>query len=173
MSDGAPVEAVTSLGTYFSTPLAPTFPLILLRRARTVDILVHHAPFPFVDVVSGLLPNDVGLIVYWHADIVGYIWLKLLVATAIKRTLQRANRIVVSDRSVLESSPLLAPLVEKSAVAPYGVDVDFWGDAVTLAIAIRRILDDPALAGRLSEKNLRRDRNEVSPRSHADGSLIE
>ena len=146
---------------------------MLLRRARTVDILVHHASFPFVDVVSGLLPNDVGLIVYWHADIVGYTWLKSLVTLAIKRTLQRANRIVVSDRSVLESSPLLAPLVEKSAVAPYGVDVDFWGDAVTLAIAIRRILDDPALAGRLSEENLQRDRSEISPRSHADGSLIE
>jgi hypothetical protein len=90
---------------------------MLLRRARTVDILVHHAPFPFVDVVSGLLPNDVGLIVYWHADIVGYTWLKSLVTPAIKRTLQRANRIVVSDRSVLENPPLLAPLVEKCAVA--------------------------------------------------------
>ena len=126
-----------------------------------------------MDVVSGLLPNDVGLIVYWHADIVGYTWLKSLVTPAIKRTLQRAKRIVVSDRSVLENSPLLAPFAEKCAVAPYGVDVDFWGDAVALAIAIRRILDDPALADRLSEENLRRDRYEVSPRSHADGSLIE
>jgi hypothetical protein len=172
MSDGTPVGAVTSLGTFFSTPLAPTFPLILLHRARTVDIVVHHGPFPFVDVVSGLLPNDVGL-VYWHADIVGYTWLKSLATPAIKRTLQRANRVVVLDRSVLSNSPLLAPLVEKCAVAPYGGDVDFWGDAVALAIAIRRILDDPALAGRLSEKNLRRDRYEVSPRSHADGSRIE
>jgi hypothetical protein len=113
MPDGAPVEAVTSLGTFFSTPLAPTFPLILLRRARSVDILFHHAPCPCMDVVSGPLPNDVELIVYWHDD----------------------------------------------------------GDAVALAIG--RILDDPALAGRLSEKNLRRDRYAVSPRSHADGSLME
>ena len=98
-----------------------------------------------MDVVSGILPNDVGLIVYWHADIVGYTWLKSLVTPAIKRTLQRAKSIVGSDRSLLENSPLLAPLVEKCAVAPYGVDVDFW---VALAIAIRRILDARALQAR-------------------------
>lgn len=127
VSDGVPVEAVASFGTFFSTPLAPSFPLKLLRRARSVDILVHHAPFPLVDVVSGLLPKDLGLIVFWHADIIGYTWLKPLVIPAINRTLQRANRIIVSDRSVFENSPLLAPFAAKCAVAPYGVDVDFWG----------------------------------------------
>jgi hypothetical protein len=89
---------------------------MLLRRARTVDILVHHAPFPFVDVVSGLL----------------------------------------SDRSVLENPPLLAPLVLKSARSPRTAWM--WISGVmrlVLAIAIGRILDDPALAGRLSEENLR------------------
>jgi len=125
VSDGVPVEAVASLGTFFSTPLAPSFPLQLLRRARSVDILVHHAPFPLVDVVSGLLPKDLGLIVFWHADIVGYTWLKRLVIPAINRTLQRANRIVVSDRSVLENSPILKPFAEKCAVVPDGGDVNF------------------------------------------------
>jgi hypothetical protein len=49
----------------------------------------------------------------WYAAIVGYTWLKSLVTPAIRRTLQRAKSIVGSDRSVLENSPLLAPLVEK------------------------------------------------------------
>ena len=80
-----------------------------------------------MDVVSGLLPKDLGLIVFWHADIVGYTWLKPLVIPAINRTLQRANRIIVSDRSVLKNSPFLTPFAEKCAVVPYGVDVNFWG----------------------------------------------
>lgn len=125
--DGVSVEAVSSFGTFFSTPLAPAFPMTLLRRVRSADILVHHAPFPLVDAVSNFLPDDIGLIVYWHADIVGYAWLQSLVTPAIQRTLQRANRIVVSDRSVLENSPVLAPFAEKCAIAPYGIDVDFWG----------------------------------------------
>jgi hypothetical protein len=143
---------------------------MLLRCARTVDILV--CPLPFRGRRIRPLAERCRTYRLWYAAIVGYTWLKSLVTPAIKRTLQRAKSIVGSDRSVLENSPLLAPLVEKCAVAPYGVDVDFGGDAVAPAIAIGRILDDPALA-RLSEENLLRDRYEVSPRLQADGSLIE
>jgi rhamnosyl/mannosyltransferase len=124
--DGVSVEGVSCFGTFFSTPLAPAYPLTLLRRVRSADILVHHAPFPLVDAISNFLPDDLALIVYWHADIVGYAWLKSLVTPAIERTLQRANRIVVSDRSVLENSPVLTSFAEKCAIAPYGIDVDFW-----------------------------------------------
>ncbi|ABE63554.1 glycosyl transferase, group 1 [Nitrobacter hamburgensis X14] len=124
--DDVPVEALSSLGTIFSTPIAPAFPLVLLRRSSAVDIVVHHAPFPLADMVSSFLPDDVALIVYWHADIVGHSWLKTLMTPVIKRTLRRANRIVVSDRTIVDNSPLLSPFADKCVVVPYGVDVDFW-----------------------------------------------
>lgn len=127
ISDGTPVEAVTSFGTLFSTPLAPTFPWRLLRRARSADIVVHHAPFPVVDIALSGLPDHVGLIVFWHADIVGYSWLKQLVSPAVRYALQRAQRIIISDKTALESSMLLKPFAAKCTVIPYGVDVDFWG----------------------------------------------
>lgn len=124
--DDVPVEALSSLGTIFSTPMAPTYPFVLLKRSSAVNIVVHHAPFPLADMVSSFFPSEVALIVYWHADIVGYSWLKALITPAIKKTLRRANRIVVSDRTIVDNSPILSPFADKCVVVPYGVDVNFW-----------------------------------------------
>lgn len=126
--DNVPVEALCSFGTVFSTPLAPAFPFTLFRRARAADVVVFHAPFPIADLVSGWMPDDVALIVYWHADIVGYSWLRALAMPAIERSLLRADRIVVSDRTIVESSPVLSRYADKCVVVPYGVDTDFWGE---------------------------------------------
>ena len=125
--DGVPVEAVTSFGTLFSTPLAPGYIPELMRRTRSADILVHHAPLPLNDlaVVVGL-PAHVALIVYWHADIDGFPLLKRLVAPLIRRALERANRIVVSGRSMIDNSEFLKPHENKCVVLPYGIDLDYW-----------------------------------------------
>jgi rhamnosyl/mannosyltransferase len=124
--DDVPVEALSSLGTIFSTPIAPAFPLVLIRRTSAVDIVVYHAPFPLADIASSFLPDDVALIVYWHADIVGYSWLKTLVTPVIKKTLRRANRIIVSDRAIIDNSPILTTFADKCVVVPYGIDEHFW-----------------------------------------------
>jgi glycosyltransferase involved in cell wall biosynthesis len=125
--EGIPVEAVASLGTLFSTPLAPNYIPIFIRRARSTDIVIHHAPLPLNDVAILLgLPSDVALIVYWHADIVGYPLLKRLIAPLIRRVLTRADRIVVSGHPMIDNSEFLRPHAEKCAVLPYGVDLDYW-----------------------------------------------
>ena len=125
--DNAPVTATTSFGTLFSTPLAPTFPSYLIGRAKTADILVHHAPFPLTDLAVAIgLPKSVSLIVYWHAEIVGRSFLKWLVSPLLRRTLRRANKIIVSDEFVAQNSPLLSIHREKTSVIPYGVDTQYW-----------------------------------------------
>lgn len=124
--DGTPVEAVASLGTLFSTPLAPTYPLSLRRRAPDFDIVVQHAPFPLADVYLSRLPNHVRLVVFWHADPISYSRLQRLVAPAIKRSLERADRIIVADRSAIINSRFLRPFSAKCVVIPYGIDVDYW-----------------------------------------------
>lgn len=125
-NDGVPVEAVTSLGTFFSTPLAPTFPLRLLQRGKSCDVVVHHAPFPLSDLAVAHLPASTALIVYWHADIIGFSLLSKLVTPAIMATLRRADKIVVSHELTAQSSPILASFREKWVVVPYGADVDAW-----------------------------------------------
>ena len=125
--DNAPVTATTSFGTLFSTPLAPTFPSYLMSRAKTADILVHHAPFPLTDLAIAIgLPKSVSLIVYWHAEIVGRSFLKWLVSPLLRYTLRRANKIVVSNEFVAQNSPLVSCYREKTSVVPYGVDAQYW-----------------------------------------------
>lgn len=125
-SGHVPVEAVPSFGTLFSTPLAPTYPLAFLRRAQASDIVVHHAPFPLTDIVARRLQKRVALIVYWHADIAGFPLLRKVVSSSIRKTLQRADRIIVSDRSIILGSPPLVGFEEKCRIIPYGADLNFW-----------------------------------------------
>src|ERR1700676_2279748 len=122
--DGVLVEAVASLGTLFSTPLAPRYIPAFVRRAGSADVVIHHAPLPLNDAAILLgLPDDVALIVYWHAEIVGYALLKRLVAPLIQRALARADRIVVSGQPMIDNSECLRPHTERCAVLPYGMDL--------------------------------------------------
>jgi glycosyltransferase involved in cell wall biosynthesis len=125
--EGASVEAVASLGTLFSTPLAPGYIPAFVRHAGSADVVIHHAPLPLNDAAILLgLPDDVALIVYWHAEIVGYALLKGLVAPLIRRALARADRIVVSGQPMIDNSEFLRPHKEKCVVLPYGMDIDYW-----------------------------------------------
>lgn len=125
--DGVSVEAVSSLGTLFSTPLAPAYIPAFIRRARMSDLVIHHAPLPLNDAAILLgLPDDVALVVYWHAEIVGYNLLKRLVAPLIRRVLARADRIVVSGQPMIDNSEFLRPHAAKCSAFPFGMDLDYW-----------------------------------------------
>jgi rhamnosyl/mannosyltransferase len=124
--NGIPVEAVASFGTLFSTPMAPGYPRAFLERAKSSDIVIHHAPFPLTDIVAHRLPNQLPLVVYWHADIANYPILKKLVGPSISRTLNRADRIVVSDDSMVAASTLLQAFADKCTVVPYGANLNYW-----------------------------------------------
>jgi glycosyltransferase involved in cell wall biosynthesis len=121
------VMAVGSFGTLFSTPVSPAYPFVLARQASQADLVVHHAPFPLTDM--GLLfglPSTTALVVHWHAEMIGRPLLARLISPLIHRTLERADRIVVSDSVMAVRSQLLAPYVQKCVVVPYGCDVDYW-----------------------------------------------
>jgi rhamnosyl/mannosyltransferase len=126
---GAPITQATSLGHVLSMPVAPTYPALLARACRQVDLLAHHAPFPLNDLAIACgLPERVALAVHWHADIVGRPTLARVLHPLLRRTLERADRIIVADSSMVTGSPLLGPLAAKCAVIPYGVDADYWQD---------------------------------------------
>lgn len=125
--EGVRVEAVSALATVMSTPLAPTYPLRLFEKARSSDIVVHHAPFPLTDVGVMLLPKRTVLIVHWHAEVVGRPWLMRALTPFIRNSLRRADRIVVSDPVIVEKSPFLRPFAEKCVAIPYGCDDAYWG----------------------------------------------
>ncbi|EGP07026.1 glycosyl transferase, group 1 [Bradyrhizobiaceae bacterium SG-6C] len=125
--DGVSVEAVSSLATVMSTPLAPTYPLRLFQKARVSDIVVHHAPFPLTDIGIALLPKKPIVIVHWHAEVVGRLWLMQALAPFIRNSLRRADRIIVSDPVMIGNSPFLKNVAAKCVAIPYGCDDSYWG----------------------------------------------
>lgn len=125
--EGVQVEAVSSLATVMSTPLAPAYPFRLFEKARSSDIVVHHAPFPLTDIGALLLPKRSVLIVHWHAEVVGRSWLMRALAPFIRNSLRRADRIIVSDPIIVEKSPFLKPFSGKCVAIPYGCDDVYWG----------------------------------------------
>ncbi|MGO8911953.1 MAG: glycosyltransferase, partial [Bradyrhizobium sp.] len=122
--DGVPVERVRSLGDVLSLPFAPTYPLWLWRRMAKHDLLVLHAPFPLADLVFALgFGRNRPLVVHWHADIVTHGAFRRFVEPLMRRTLRRAEAIIVSDAALLNESRLLQEFAEKCHVIPFGVDV--------------------------------------------------
>ena len=127
VEDGVVVRAVASLGMISSMPVAPSYPFVFTRAVNEIDLVVHHAPFPWVDV--GLLlpiPERVGLIVYWHAEVVRSSAIVRCIAPLLRHSLRRADRIIVSHEAMIESSEILQPFAAKCNVVPYSVDAEYW-----------------------------------------------
>ncbi len=125
--DNVPVEAVASLGNLFSTPVAPFYIPAFWRGASSADVVIHHAPFPLTDAAIQLgLPTSVALIVYWHADVLGYPSLRRIVGPLTRRVLARADKIVVSGQPMIDGSDILAPHAAKCVILPYGTNLNYW-----------------------------------------------
>jgi rhamnosyl/mannosyltransferase len=121
---GLPVRRVASLGTHLSMPLAPTYPAWLWSAARRADLVAAHSPFPLIDLSVALwFPARTALVVHWHSEIVGQRFLLPAVAPLIRRALDRADRIIVSNEAIIRQSPFLRPLEAKCRVVPFGIDI--------------------------------------------------
>ena len=117
------VERVRSFGDVLSLPAAPTYPLRLWRRIAEHDLLALHAPFPLADLVFAFgLGRNRPLVVHWHADIVSHAALRPFVEPLMRRTLRRADAIIVSDAALVDNTPLLREFAGKCYTIPFGVD---------------------------------------------------
>jgi glycosyltransferase involved in cell wall biosynthesis len=122
--NGMTVERVRSFGDVGSLPAAPAYPLRLWRRVPDHDLLALHAPFPLAHLMFALgLGRDRPLVVHYHADIVSHAGLGRFVRPLMRRTLHRADAIIVSNAILLHNSLVLQEFAGKCRVVPFGVDV--------------------------------------------------
>jgi len=122
--NGVTVERVRSFGHLGSFPAAPAYPVRLWRRIPDYDLLALHAPFPLADLMFALgMGRDRPLVVHYHADSVSHPALRRFADMLMRRTLRRADAIVVSNAILVHGSPLLRAFAEKCYVVPFGVDV--------------------------------------------------
>ena len=115
-----------SAGGY--APLAPLFPFVLHRVARTFrpHVLHVHCPNPAAVwcLLPGMLPSRTRFVAHWHSDVVFppdkapprplvALWRVLE-----KALLHRAARIFATSGPYMESSPFLRPWRDKCQVLP-------------------------------------------------------
>lgn len=122
-----PVERVRSFGNVLSLPAAPTYPWRLWRKIAEHDLLALHAPFPLADLVFALgFGRNRPLVVHWHADIVTHAGLRWFIEPLMRRTLRCAKAIIVSDRVLVDETPLLREFDDKCRVVPFGIDTSAY-----------------------------------------------
>ncbi|MGW1422819.1 glycosyltransferase [Bradyrhizobium manausense] len=122
-----PVERVRSFGNVLSLPAAPAYPWRLWQKIAEHDLLALHAPFPLADLVFALgFGRNRPLVVHWHADIVTHAGLRWFVEPLMRQTLCRAKAIIVSDRVLIEATPLLREFEDKCHVVPFGIDTSVY-----------------------------------------------
>lgn len=122
--NGIEVLRAGSLGICLSMPISISFPFLLKRLSKDVDILHFHMPFPLGDISYLLAANPKAkIVVWWHSDIIKQKHLLVVYRPFLLKFLKRADVIMVATPRHIESSLLLKEFREKCEVIPFGIDM--------------------------------------------------
>lgn len=94
------------------------------RLTRTSDILHHHFPWPFADILHLLNKSERPAVMTYHSDIVRQKWLSSLYRPVMWKILSSMKFIVATSPAYLATSPILShPLIrDRVRVIPLGID---------------------------------------------------
>ncbi len=126
--NGISVCRTTSLGTFRSVPLAPTFPVRFRQEATVADLIHHHVPNP-IGVISHLLaaPRDVPTVVTYHSDIVRQALELKLYAPLLHTFLDRVDCIFATSPNMIGNSEFLKQYEHKCRVVPLSIETSKFG----------------------------------------------
>jgi rhamnosyl/mannosyltransferase len=119
--DGIPVMRAGEWVRVASAPICPTWP-ILLRRLRA-DIHHFHFPNPTGDVSYWFSGARGKIVVTYHSDIVRQSTILPLYRPFLWRLLRKADVILATSPSYVETSEYLRPFRDKCEIVPLGVDL--------------------------------------------------
>lgn len=122
--NGVKVVRAGSLGIKFSMPLSVTFPFLVRKYSKNVDVIILHDPFPLGDLTLLLSGFKGKVIVWWHSDIVRQKKLLKLISPMIHSLLRRADVIFTTSEGYINGSAFISRYREKCRIIPYGIDID-------------------------------------------------
>lgn len=120
---GVRVWRASSLGIFWGMPLSFDFFRLFRTLSKKADIIDFHHPFPLGDLALFLFRPKAKLIVHYHSDIVRQKIFSSLFKPLLSNTLEKAQKILVSNPNLVKNSPYLRKFKEKCEVVSYGVDL--------------------------------------------------
>lgn len=122
--NGVQVRKVSSIGTAMSVPFAPTFPVHFREASRDADIVHHHLPNPLSTVSQLTTGTTRPVVATYHSDIVRQSTAFRAYRPALRRFLDRMDRILVTSERLLRQSSVLASYTDKCETVPLSVDLN-------------------------------------------------
>lgn len=120
--NGVYVIKASSVGTLLSMPVSFSFFFILKRIYKQYDLIHVHLPFPLAELGLWLIKPKQKIIVTYHSDIVRQRFFALALTRLNRWFLSHAEKIVVSNPNIIETSKVLMDFKTKCTVISFGVD---------------------------------------------------
>jgi len=121
--NGVKVHRAPSFGVFWGMPISFSFFSLFKKLSQKVDLIDFHHPFPLGDLAIFLFKPKTKLIVHYHSDIVRQKIFEIFFKPLIFNTLKKAEKIIVSNPNLIESSSYLRKFKQKCQIIPFGVDL--------------------------------------------------
>jgi rhamnosyl/mannosyltransferase len=133
--NGVKVTKAGSVGIFWGMPISFSFPFLLAKKMREVDIIHFHMPFPLADISFLLFrTSKPRIVVTYHSDIVRQKKLMLLYKHVFFKFLNIVDKIIVTSPNMKENSVYLKSFKNKCSVVPLGVDTNYFESLETRKI---------------------------------------
>ena len=119
--DKIKVYKVAQFGRFLSAPITPSFHRWLNRI--TADIYHFHHPNPTAELAYLRAKPKGKLVLTYHSDIVRQSAIMPFYRPFLFRFLDKIDRILVTSKNYLNSSPILQKYKDKCSIVPLGIDL--------------------------------------------------
>jgi len=139
--NGVDIIYLPTIGFVASLPISVAYMNSLSQLNG--DILHVHEPFPWADLSyifsSKIRKNFSCLVVSWHSDIVRQKWALSFYRPYIHKFLKMADKILVSNKNLIEFSEYLPDYKSKCEVIPLGAKLDWVNDSSNRSDRVKKI----------------------------------
>jgi len=125
--NGVSIRRVAGVGTVWSLPVAPTFPLRLRQVAADADLIHYHLPNPLA--VAGhlaVVPDGATAVATYHSDIVRQRAVTRLYRPLLRRFLDSMDRVIVTSPRLRDNARGLDGHRSNCRVVPLSIDLDCY-----------------------------------------------
>jgi rhamnosyl/mannosyltransferase len=144
--NGVEITYLPTFGFVASLPIS--FAYMKSLSKLTGDILHVHEPFPWADLSyvfsSKVRKNFSRLVVSWHSDIVRQKWALSFYRPYIHKFLKMADKILVSNKNLIEFSEYLPDYKSKCEVIPLGAKLDWVNNFSNRTDRVKKVKKDYA-----------------------------